>query len=103
MEPAFETMSSEELFRIPTGRRIRSFTASRSTLGFERIEHAHPHVDLTKSFSISPYPTEEQVNRAYANKEDELPARWLFFFSSTYLHGGYIRFRKLDDATFEVQ
>ena len=103
MQQAFETMHSEELFRIPKERRTASFTAERSTLGFERIEDDHPDLDLMCPFTVSPYPNEEQIYRAYANKEDERAARWIFFFSSTYLHGGHIRFRKLDHATFEVQ
>ena len=103
MQQAFETMHSEELFRIPKERRNASFTASRPTLGFEHIEHDHPDLDLMCPFTVSPYPKEEQIYRAYANKEDERAARWIFFFSSTYLQGGNIRFRKLDDTTFEVK
>ena len=102
MQQAFETMHSEELFGIPRERRTASFTAERSTLGFERIEDDHPDLDLMCPFTVSPYPN-EQIYRASANKEDERAARWIFFFSSTYLHGGHIRFRKLDHATFEVQ
>ena len=102
MEQAFENLPSEELFRIPQERRNASFTASRPTLGLERIEQDQPDIDLTRPFTLSPYPNDGQLYRAYANKEDERAARWLLFFFSTYLHEGHIRFRRLNDTTFEV-
>src|SRR6266404_7349035 len=103
MEQAFENLPSEELFRIPQERRNASFTASRPTLGLERIEQDQPDIDLTRPFTLSPYPNDGQLYRTYANKEDERAARWLLFFFTTYLHEGHIRFRKLDGANFEVQ
>src|SRR6266404_3132235 len=81
MEQAFENLPSEELFRIPQERRNASFTASRPTLGFERIEHDQPEIDLTRPFTLSPYPNDGQLYRAYANKEDE-PAAVGCSFSS---------------------
>jgi len=68
----------------------------------ERIEQDQPDIDLTRLFTLSPYPNDGQLYRAYANKEDERAARWLLFFFSTYLYEGHIRFRKLDDTSFEV-
>jgi len=70
MEQTFETLPSEELFRIPKNAAM-PVSQRAVPVGFERIEHDQPEIDLTRPFTLSPYPKRGQLYRAYANKEDE--------------------------------
>ena len=103
---AFESMAAAERFAIPQSRQNASFTALRSTLGFEFIEMTLAGQEMTKGFTTPPSPvmlTPENVGKIFANTGDDWKGKWLRFLFLTYFYEGQIFFRKLDDKTFEVE
>src|SRR5271167_1532106 len=106
MSTAFESMSPKEQFAILLERRSTTFTAQRSTLGFETVESTLPGTDATHVFTTLPSPIilkSENIGKALASTADDWYGRWLRFFFLTYFHDGQIWYRKLDEQTFEVE
>ena len=106
MSTAFEEMSAKERFAILNERRTITFTAQRSTLGFETVEKTLPGTDATRLFTKSPPPVilnSKNIQKACASTGHDWNGRWLRFFFTTYFHEGQIWYRKLDEETFEVQ
>jgi hypothetical protein len=106
MSTAFEKMSAKERFAILQERRAATFTAQRSTLGFEAVERSLPGTDATRPFTTPPSPTiltSENIRKAFDSTADDGNGRWLRFFFLTYFYEGQIWYRKLDEQTFEVQ
>ena len=106
MNITFENMSAKERFAILQQRRTITFTAQRSTLGFETIEKNLPGTDATRLFTTPPPPsiaTSANLRKAFSSIADDLAGRWLRFLLLTYFNEGQIWYRKLDNQTFEVQ
>jgi hypothetical protein len=106
MSTAFEEMSAQERLAILNERRTITFTAQRSTLGFEAVEKTLPGTDATGLFTKPPPPvtiTSDNIAKACASTARDWYGRWLRFFFTTYFYEGQIWYRKLDEETFEVQ
>lgn len=106
MSTAFEEMSAKERIAILKERRTVTFTALRSTLGFEAIEKTLPGTDATRLFTRRPSPvllTSRNIGKAVASTSKNWNGRWLRFLFTTYFYEGQIWYRKLDEHIFEVQ
>lgn len=106
MSASFESIPVKERFAIPQERRSITFTALRTTLGFETIERDLAGTGVTYLFTTPPSPiilNQENIGKAFAYSSDDWRGRWIRFFLLTYFYEGQIWFRKLDEQTFEVQ
>jgi len=106
MDTSFETMTAKQRLAILQERRSATFTALRSTLGFETVEKSLPGDDVNRLFTTPPPPvtlTSRNVAKAFASTADDGYGRWLRFFFLAYFYGGQIWYRKVDEQTFEVQ
>jgi hypothetical protein len=106
MSTAFEEMSAKERLAIVNERRSVTFTAQRSTLGFETVEETLPGTDATRLFTKPPSPVilaSQNIGKACASTAHDWNGRWLRFVFTAYFYEGQIWYRKLDEQTFEVQ
>lgn len=105
MTSSFEAMSPQEIFAISRERQNISFTALRSTLGFEEVEQTLAGVDLAQPFMIQPlaFLTSDVIAHAFSYSKDDPRQLWVRFFSIVSILDGQVFFTKLDEQTFRVE
>lgn len=82
----------------------KTFLINRSDLNFDNIENEISGVEVGKRFILPPILLDKETyfNSILFSSQDN-KGRWLRTMLRTYMEGGNVVFKKLDDTNFEVQ
>ena len=100
----FTELTNEERETMFIERINKTFLINIIDLNFDNIENEISNIEIGKCFSIPPVLLDKEtyINSIVFSPQNH-KGRWLRTMLRTYLEGGNVVYKKIDDKDFEVQ
>ncbi len=99
----FENLLQEERENILSNKITTELVVKRSTINFENIEYEIHDYDVTENFEVPPIIMDNKhLAQIVAFSGTDNRGRWIRTMLRTYMQGGRVLYRKMDDDNFIV-